>query len=81
MCVCVFTLEVEGSGLAVEALHLSDSIQAFSQRQLIKHGDAQGRVHPQRCHWFSKHRGGDIFTMTKRHLEMLKKTTTTKIHE
>lgn len=54
---CVFTLEVEGSGLAVEALHLSDSIEAFSQRQFIKHGDAQGRVHPERCHWFSKHRG------------------------
>lgn len=46
-CACYCTLEVERSGLAVEALDLSNSIKAFSKRQLIKHADAQRRVHPE----------------------------------
>ena len=41
---CSSTLEVEGSGLAVEALDLSDSIEAVAERQLVEHADAQGRV-------------------------------------
>lgn len=40
------TLEVERSGLAVEALDLSNAIKTFSKREVIKHVDAQRRVHP-----------------------------------
>lgn len=46
LCVCNCTLEVERSGLAVEALDLSNSIKTFSKCELIKHVDAQRRVHP-----------------------------------
>lgn len=51
VCVCFCTLEVERSGLAVEALDLSNSIKAFSHWQFIKHADAQGRVHPKSCNY------------------------------
>lgn len=40
------TLEVERSGLAVEALDLSNAIETFSEHEVIKHVDAQRRVHP-----------------------------------
>lgn len=46
-CGCYCTLEVERSGLAVEALDLSNSIKAFSKCELVKHADAQRRVHPE----------------------------------
>ena len=46
-------MEVEGSGLAVEALDLSDSIEAVAERQLVKHADAQGRVDAETWDWFT----------------------------